>query len=146
MGWFGKSQGFSMCFSATWLRRLRNRGALFPVALLGLAVLTAMAVVGPIAAHIGGSTSVARAVVAAAACLAGAEGALVVNRLLREPQYAFSSLLFGISLRMGVPLFLGLILYLRGSPLANAEFLVYLGGFYAITLTVGVYLSLPVAP
>ena len=75
----------------------------------------------------------------------GAEGVLVVSRLLREPQYAFHSLLLGMSLRMGVPLFLGLILYLSGSPLANAEFLVYLGGFYAITLTVGVCLSLPSA-
>ena len=115
----------------------------FLMTLLGLVVVAALAVVWPIAAHVGGSTSVVRAAVAAGACLAGAEGALVVSRLLREPQYAFHSLLLGMSLRMGVPLFLGLILYLSGSPLANAEFLVYLGGFYAITLTVGVCLSLP---
>jgi hypothetical protein len=129
-----------MCFS---LARLRHRSLLFSMTLLGSITLAALAVACPAAAHFGGSASAIRVAVAAALCLVGAEGALAVSRMLQGPENALLSLLLGMMLRMGVPLICALILHFRGNPLANAEFLVYLGGFYAITLAVGVYLSLP---
>ena len=113
------------------------------MALLGLVTLAALGVAWPITIHFGGSASAVRAAVAAALCLAGAESALIVNRMLPGAKNALLSLLLGMMLRMGIPLICALILHFYGNPLANAEFLYYLGGFYAITLMVGAYLSLP---
>jgi hypothetical protein len=128
---------------AARLRRLRNRGLLFSTALLGLITFAALAVAWPIIAHFGGSASTTRAAVAALLCLVGAEGALVVGRALRGPENALLSLMLGMTLRTGIPMIFAIFLHFGGNPLANVEFLYYLGGFYAITLTVGVYLSLP---
>ena len=85
----------------------------------------------------------AAAGVAAASCLLGAATALVVSHLLREPQHAMAALLVATTARMGVPLLVGLVAYLRGGPLAEAGLLYYLLVFYPVTLAVEIGLSLP---
>jgi hypothetical protein len=128
---------------ATWLGNLQDRGVAVRAAILGAAVVVALAVVAPAATYLCGAAAMAAATVAACLCLAGAGAALIVTDPFREPQHAWTGLLTGMALRMGIPLISGLALQIRGGPLVKAGFLYYLLVFYAVALAVETALSLP---
>jgi hypothetical protein len=128
---------------ATWLGNLQNRGVAVRAALLGAAVMVALAIVAPVGICLCGAGAMAAATVAACLCLAGAGSALIVSAPFRGPQHALTGLLLGMALRMGIPLIVGLALQIRGGPLVKAGLLYYLLVFYAVTLAVETALSLP---
>ena len=122
---------------------MQNCGVAIRAAALGIAVLAAFAMAGPVAVWVGGSVALAAAALAAALCLAGAAVALVIVYLLRDPRYALAALLAGMAARMGIPLAFGLAIHLQSGPLAEAGLLYYLLVFYPVTLTVETVLALP---
>lgn len=126
-----------------WLSNLRNRSVVFRAAVLGIVVLVAFAMIGPVAVRLGGSVALAAASLAAALCLTGATVALVVGNFLRGPRHALAALAAGMAVRMGVPLAPALAIHLQGGPLAEAGLLYYLLVFYPVTLAVETALSLP---
>ena len=115
----------------------------FRETILGLVVLVALAVTGPIAFHLGGLTALMAASLAAGLCLAGAGVALIVSHRLQGPHQALATLFLAMTARMIVPFSCGVIIHLRSGPLAEAGLLYYLLIFYPITLAVGTALSLP---
>lgn len=111
--------------------------------LLAVAVAIVFAATGPVAFYRNGSTGLWAAALAALFCLTGALMALIASHALRGPQFALLAMFVGMAARMGVPLFLGVALHLRGGPLAEAGLLYYLLVFYPVTLAVETALSLP---
>ncbi len=87
--------------------------------------------------------AVAAASLAAGLCLAGAMAALLAAHWLRDPKLVLQAVLCGMATRMVVPLATGLLIHLRGGPLADAGVLYYLLAFYPLTLGVETFLSLP---
>jgi hypothetical protein len=128
---------------AKWLDNLRNRGVAVRAAVLGAAVVCALALAIPVAAYLYGAAAILAATVAACLCLAGAAFALIVTDLLRGPQHALAALLMGMAARMGPPLIFGLAIQVRGGLLVQAGMLYYLLVFYAVALAVETALSLP---
>ncbi len=126
-----------------WLASLRRVGLGAQSAVLLGAVLPVYAVVAPVACRLYGADGLAAAGLAAGLCLLGAELALVVCRLFRDPKDALYAVVFGMLLRMGIPLLAALVFCVRGGPLAEAGLLVYLVVFYPVTLSVETVLSVP---
>jgi hypothetical protein len=125
-----------------FLTNPQRQGAMGQSAWLLLAVLAALAVIGPVAAHRGGSHGFWAAAVAAALCLSGATVALLLSHALRGGKLVLYAVLLGMAARLGVPLGLGLALHLCNEPLANSGLLFYLLVFYPVSLIVEIYLSL----
>ncbi len=113
------------------------------VLLLGLTVALLFSVVGPIAWFLSGKPGLTAAAVAAGICLLSATLALIVSYALRRPAVALYGLLFGMALRMGIPLVFAGAVHLYGGGLAKAGVLYYLLVFYPLTLGIETVLSLP---
>jgi hypothetical protein len=85
------------------------------------------------------------------ACVATANGvcvgvgvlALVIQARITAPHLAFAHVLVGFSLRMGIPLAVCMVVYLRKSALADAGFVFYLLVFYMAALAAGTGVMLP---
>ena len=122
---------------------LKNRGVAAQLAVLGLAVLTVLIVVGPLDACLSGTAALAAAILAAALCFTGAGVALVFSHWLRGPEHVLIAMFVGLIFRTGFPLMVGVLIFFRGGPLAEAGLLYYLLGFYPVTLVVETVLSLP---
>jgi hypothetical protein len=126
-----------------WLSGLRNRGIAAQVAMLGIAPLILLAIIGPVIANWGGGNALAGAALAALLCWAGAAVALGVGNLLRGPDLMLAALLLGMTARMGIPLGFGVTVHLLGGRLAQTGTLYYILIFYPVTLLVEVMLMLP---
>lgn len=129
--------------AASRLARLRSWSLATRAALLGLVVVVVCAAVAPVAWWLSGPLGLAAAAAAAGVCLLGAVLALVVSHLLGGPKAALYGLLFGMALRMGIPLVFAVTIHLKGGVLARSGFLYYLILFYPVTLGVETALSLP---
>ena len=129
--------------AATRLARCREASLVVRAALLTGVVAVLYAAVAPVAWHLRGAAGLSAAAVAAAVCWAGATLALVASHLMRGANAALYGLLFGMALRMGVPMIAALVVYVRRGTLADAGVLYYLLVFYPLTLGVETALSLP---
>ena len=125
---------------------LRNRGLLTSQIALALAVVAMGAAVGAIAWWVAGSSGVAAAGLAGATCWLGAAGALETATLLARRGHGLAGLLAGMAIRMGVPLAMALILFVRGGPLVEGGLLYYFLAFYPLTLAVETALCVWVQP
>jgi len=126
-----------------WLSGLRNRSSAAQVAVLGIAPLLLLILIGPVIACWGGTIALAAAALAAILCWAGAAISLVVGIQLRRPDQLLAALFVGMIARMGIPLGFGLTIHLLGGPLAQAGTLYYVLIFYPVTLLVETALKLP---
>ena len=111
--------------------------------LLSLAVGLAYPLIGLAASQKFGQTGWLAALVAALVCWFGSTTALVLTALLRGPQTALYSLLFGMVFRMGLPLVAGVVLSQQSPRLAAAGVFGCIVGFYLVTLVAETLLSLP---
>lgn len=125
---------------------LRNRGLLTSQIALALAVVAMGAAVGAIAWWVAGSSGVAAAGLAGVTCWLGAAGALETATLLARRGHGLAGLLAGMAIRMGVPLAMALILFVRGGPLVEGGLLYYFLAFYPLTLAIETAFSLWVRP
>jgi len=107
-------------------------------------VLLALPVVAWIAHVRFGVDGVLAALVAAGVCWSAATLALVSAGLLRGPNAALYSMLFGMFFRLGLPLFAGVLLTRQGGPLSRAGLFGWLVVFYLLTLVAETVLSLRV--
>jgi hypothetical protein len=122
---------------------LRSRGVAVKTGALIVAVGAAFLVAGPVAFGLGGGKALMAAAVAALLCLLGAAVAVLASHRALEPGLVQPALWTATVARLGIPLGIGLMIHLRGGPLADAGLLCYLLVFYPVTLTVGTALSLP---
>jgi hypothetical protein len=111
--------------------------------LLSLAVGLAYPLIGLAASQKFGQAGWLAALVAALVCWFGSTAALVLTALLRGPQTALYSLLFGMVFRMGLPLAAGIVLSQQSPRLAAAGVFGCIVGFYLVTLVAETLLSLP---
>ena len=111
--------------------------------LLAAVVLAVYALVAPVAGRVTGVAGLAASATAAALCWLGAAAALVVSRAFRARKPAWYGVLYGMLLRMGIPLFSALALKVTVNYLALSYLLVYFLAFYPVTLLVETMLSLP---
>jgi hypothetical protein len=111
--------------------------------LLTLAVGLAYPLIGLAAWQRFGQNGWLAALVAALVCWFGSTAALVLTALLRGPQTALYSLLFGMVFRMGLPLVAGIVLSQQSPRLAAAGVFGCIVGFYLVTLVAETLLSLP---
>ena len=130
-------------FCWRWKRRAADWSLAFRCALLALAVAVAYPVAGLIAWQRAGSDGWLAALVAALICWIGSTIALCMTALLRGPQAALYSLLFGMLFRMGLPLVAGIILSRNSPRLADAGVFGCIVGFYLVTLVAETLLTLP---
>jgi hypothetical protein len=128
---------------SSWIATLRRRGLVAQLSLLGVAVISVYALVAPVAGLTAGGGGLAASATAAAVCLAGAGLALTASRTLGQGPHVLRGVLFGMPLRMGIPLLGALLLQWLAEPLAEAHLLVYFLVFYPVTLFVETFLSLP---
>ncbi len=100
-----------------------------------MVVVLAWLGVYPVALEHGGANAVYASLVAALLCLAAGELALLVSEWLSGPDKALIALGASMAIRMGLPLFGGLLIHLQAGSLARAGLIYYLAGFYLLTLT-----------
>jgi len=122
---------------------VRDWGLPAQLLLLAAVVLAVYALAAPVAGRATGVAGLAASATAAALCWLGAAAALVVSRACRKPNRVLYGALYGMLLRMGIPLFSALALQLSVAALAEAYLLIYFLVFYPITLLVETILSLP---
>lgn len=113
------------------------------LSLLVAAVVACLGLLAPLAIWLDGTLGLLAAAIAAAACLLGAAGALVVDARFPGVQYALHRVLGGAILRMAVPLAVALPLHLADGPLAGAGLVYYLLAFYPLCLAIDTALTLP---
>lgn len=119
-----------------------NSAPATPVSLLrGLlvlfgALLGAAAIALPVAFQLSRFDGLAAASIAWVVCLVSGGAAQFLGGLFARPQEALFRVLFGMGLRMGVPLVVCLIVQLNVALLAEAGFVFYLMAFYFVTLAV----------
>jgi hypothetical protein len=68
---------------------------------------------------------------------------LLVQEVFSAPQMVLLHVMAAFLFRMGLPLILGMVVYLQKGRLAEAGFVFYLLAFYLLTLGVGTILGLP---
>ena len=111
-----------------------------------LAVLTGLmlAAYGSVLLVAAGSPArVAAASLTAGVCLASAAAALVMSAWLRTIANGPALMLLPMMIRAGLPLFLAVIVRMRGRGLVEANFVYYLIGFYLLALLIELPMSLP---
>jgi hypothetical protein len=69
--------------------------------------------------------------------------ALLVQEVFSSPQMVLLHVAVAFLFRMGLPLALGMVVYLQKGRLAEAGFVFYLLAFYLLTLGAGTCLGLP---
>lgn len=124
---------------------IRDWGLPAQLFLLTAVVLAVYGLAAPVAGLVTGVAGVVASATAAALCWLGAVAALVVSRAFRDRKPAWYGVLYGMLLRMGIPLFSALALQVTVEYLAHAYLLVYFLAFYPVTLLVETMLSLPQA-
>jgi len=127
----------------TRLARLQRLGLVARAAVLVSAVALTYAVAAAVAWNLSGTAGLQASAVAAGVCLFGAALALVVSHRFRDPESVLYGVLFGMLLRMGIPLAFAVYIFLEGGGLAEAGVLYYFVAFYPVTLGVETVLSLP---
>jgi len=128
---------------SNWLTDLRRRSLAFRAMLLAGCIAVILGIVAPIANHFGGSLDVWGALAAASVCLVAGELALLASHIFRGPNQFLWGVLFGMAVRMGLPLVFALFVQFGGTPLAKSAVLIYLVIFFTVTLAVETTLSLP---
>jgi hypothetical protein len=124
-------------------RRLQGLSLLDSMIILVAVVSLVWVAVMPVCWWLHGFAGFLAATVAAVACLAGAEAALVCSLCFAGSHHALSTLLVGMATRMGAPLICGIIVHIQGGLLAEAGLLYYLLVFYPVALATETVLSLP---
>lgn len=104
--------------------------------LLAGSLLLAAAVVSPIAFSARGQAGLLAGLFAALVCLVPGLIALGLGEVFRGPQFALFNLLFGMLLRMGVPLAVCVAVYAIGGPLVEGGMAFSLLAFYPVMLSV----------
>jgi hypothetical protein len=102
-----------------------------------------VAVAAPVGYAISGRIGLVCVALAAGVCILAALLVLIIQARLPDPKWALAHVLAGFMLRMGIPLALCMMVYLRGGPLAEAGFVFYLLAFYLATLAAGTVAGLP---
>jgi len=126
-----------------WLAgTIRSLGAAPRTAILMAAVLFAYLFCAPVAWKVGGLSGLCASGLAAATCLAGAVGALLISLRLGGAFGGLPSLAGGMMFRLGLPLLSGLVAVCRGGP-SDRVFLCWLIAFYLVALAVETLLTLP---
>ena len=115
--------------------------------LLAATLVVALCVTVPLAITLGGTFGALAALAAALiVCVASILG-LVLGELFRGPNEALMKLVFGMTVRMSLPLGACMVVCLNGGPLAAAGFVYYVLGFYLVALPIDTLLSVAaVAP
>ncbi|MCC7085835.1 MAG: hypothetical protein IT427_12605 [Pirellulales bacterium] len=116
--------------------RLAQFGTLGRCALLALLIAIALVVAMPVGFWLAGGPGIAAAVVAAVVVWFASALSLMIGEFFHASNEALTSLLFGMLLRVAVPLAACLLVYLSGSTLAKAGFAYFVLGFYFIALPV----------
>lgn len=106
-----------------------------------MVVVLAWLAVYPLALEHGGANAVYASLVAALLCVAAGELALMIGEWLSSPDKALVALGASMAIRMGLPLFGGLLIHLQAGSLARAGLIYYLAGFYLLTLAVETLLA-----
>jgi hypothetical protein len=127
-----------------FLRELSQQSLLVRSAILGAAILLAMAISLPVGyAMLRDKNSFLAGGLAGGVCLLAGWTALGMSELLRRPQQVLALVFVGTIVRMGIPLAAIVAVYLHGGPLVSAGVLYYLITFYLVMLTVEIALILP---
>jgi hypothetical protein len=126
-----------------WFQRLGQLTLLQRVAVVLLVMVVAYGAVGPLAWYCSGSAGAVAAAVALLFCLLGGLVALVLSDVFRGPQMVLQRVLLGTLLRMGIPLGMTLMVYVRGGPLVEAGFAYYVVVFYLVMLAVETVMLVP---
>jgi hypothetical protein len=112
------------------------------IVLLTVAIALAATVAIPFAIARSGQVGALAVLLAAAVCLLPGVVVLAVQGKCRHPQLMLLHVLVGFVGRLLIPLAACMVVYLRGGPLAEAGFAVYLLGLYFVALAVGTLLDL----
>jgi hypothetical protein len=105
--------------------------------------LLAVATAAPFAWVMSGRDGVVCVLLAAAACGLSGMTVLLVQEAFSGPQMVLLHVAVAFLFRMGLPLILGMVVYLQKGRLAEAGFVFYLLAFYLLTLGAGTFLGLP---
>ncbi len=114
------------------------------LALLGF-LLVAAAIVIPVAYVVRQQAGAASAAVAWMTCFVSGLVALGLVRLFNGPNSVVPQVLLGMFPRMGIPLAVCMVAYLKGGALVDAGFVYYILVFYFVTLVVETVLLVGVA-
>lgn len=109
-------------------------------------LLGSAAVILPIASAWQAVSGVLSAAVAGVTCLVGGLMALLPVARGRGPNQILAQVLWAMMARMGVPLLVCVIVYVRRGRLAEAGFVYYLLAFYLVTLIVETVLQVGQRP
>jgi hypothetical protein len=102
--------------------------------MLAALLLVALVLVLPFAFWLGGPLVVGAAAAAAAVVWVASALGIAVGELFRKPNDVLVAMLFGMAIRMTLPLAACVIVHLSGGPLAAAGFVFFVLGFYMIAL------------
>ena len=122
LGLPGRSALLFLVFAALWI----------------LSIPVALVVSGPISVF----TSLAAAAVVGFASILG----MAFGEMFHGPNEAITKLLFGMIIRMAIPLVACLLVLATGSPLMNTGFVFYVLAFYMAALPIDTMLSLAQQP
>lgn len=120
------------------------QGLLRSCALLTFALLVFFPLVGAFAYGFRDLDGVMSAAVAMMVCLFAGVISEIAVRLFNDPTQVMYRVLFGMLLRMGIPLGFCMAVHSLGGRLADAGFVYYLLVFYMVTLVVDTLLTLRV--
>jgi hypothetical protein len=110
--------------------------------LLTLAIALAAIAVTPIGFMLSRAEGVACVWLASVICWAPGVAVLAFQDKFRDPQLMMLNVAAGFLGRLAIPLSVCMVIYLRGGPLVEAGFAVYLLGLYLVALAVGTLLDL----
>ena len=127
---------------ARWKTRLARLGILGRCILLALVLGIALAVAAPLGFFLHGADGAWAAVAAALVVWISSTAALALGELFQGgPNAALFKLLFGMTLRMALPLAACMVVHLSASSLDTAGFVFYVLGFYLLALPIDTVLS-----
>jgi hypothetical protein len=127
------------------LQTLRKGGIFIRSAALVIFEIFLFAGITPFLWIYGSAWSFAAAGAAAGLCMTAALLSLWIACFLRDPKFALTGLLLGMTANMIIPLLFGILIQLRGGPLSQNGFIYYLVFFYLLTLAMKTMLTLPLS-
>jgi hypothetical protein len=122
-------------------QRLADLGIVGRSALLALLFALLWALSVPVAFSLSGIKGILAALSAAIVVWIASAAGMAIGELFHGPNEAVAKLLFGMVIRMTVPLIACLLVLLTGSRLATAGFVFYVLGFYLLALPVDTVLA-----
>jgi ABC-type anion transport system duplicated permease subunit len=125
----------------SWKRSAQEHLRTRVLLLTGAIALAAVAAT-PVGFALSGRVGVVCVWLAAAVCWLPGALALAIQEKCRDPRLMLLHVLAGFIGRLAFPLAACIIVYLRGGPLVEAGFAVYLLGLYFVALAVGTLLDL----